>query len=216
MARAGIAPRGFRQGRQVHGVELSPLRQLRMGMLPKMVSWYDPRLLARIGVRTIISSVFGQYADQRLIQAVTDPCTDDKDLCSRYDYSDLSGRRAAQTHRRRRDRRRLDRLHRRRGGRVRGQLCDGLPARPGQSRRPAGRPAAARRGAHHGRRSMLPAGHARGIQEATADTLQLGVQLPKIRIASCSRSPATTTGTMASTSFDSLFCRRATAAPRAT
>ena len=53
-------------------VELSPLRQLRMGQLPKMVSWYDPRLLARIGVRTIISSVFGQYADQRLIQAVTD------------------------------------------------------------------------------------------------------------------------------------------------
>ncbi len=29
--------------------ELSPLRQLRMGQLPKMVSWYDPRLLARIG-----------------------------------------------------------------------------------------------------------------------------------------------------------------------
>ena len=55
-------------------VELSPLRQLRMGQLPKMVSWYDPRLLARIGVRTIISSVFGQYADQRLMQAVTDPC----------------------------------------------------------------------------------------------------------------------------------------------
>jgi hypothetical protein len=69
-------------------VELSPLRQLRLGQLPKMVSWYDPRLLARIGVRTIISSVFGQYADQRLIQAVTDPCNDDKDLCSRYDYSD--------------------------------------------------------------------------------------------------------------------------------
>ncbi len=69
-------------------VELSPLRQLRMGQLPKMVSWYDPRLLARIGVRTIISSVFGQYADQRLIQAVTDSC-EDKDLCTRYDYSDL-------------------------------------------------------------------------------------------------------------------------------
>ena len=43
-----------------------------------MVSWYDPRLLARIGVRTIISSVFGQYADQRLIQAVTDPAEDDE------------------------------------------------------------------------------------------------------------------------------------------
>ena len=65
--------------------ELSPLRQLRRGMLPKMVSWYDPRLLARIGIRTIISSVFGQYADQRLIQAVTDPAEDDE-LVARYDY----------------------------------------------------------------------------------------------------------------------------------
>jgi hypothetical protein len=69
-------------------MEISPLRQLRMGRLPKMVSWYDPRLLARIGVRTIVSSVFGQYADQRLMQAVTDPC-DDKELCQRYDYSNI-------------------------------------------------------------------------------------------------------------------------------
>src|SRR4029077_11989406 len=72
-------------------VELSPLRQLRLGQLPKMVSWSDPRLLARIGVRTIISSVFGQYADQRLIQAVTDPC-EDKDLASRYDYCEPNAR----------------------------------------------------------------------------------------------------------------------------
>jgi hypothetical protein len=70
-------------------VELSPLRQLRLGQLPKMVSWYDPRLLARIGVRTIVSSVFGQYADQRLMQAVTDPA-EDKDLVARYDYRDPS------------------------------------------------------------------------------------------------------------------------------
>jgi hypothetical protein len=67
--------------------EISPLRQLRMGRLPQMVSWYDPRLLARIGVRTIVSSVFGQYADQRLMQAVTDPAAD-SDLIARYDYSD--------------------------------------------------------------------------------------------------------------------------------
>ncbi len=65
--------------------EYSPLRQLRQGKLPEMVSWYDPRLLARIGVRTIISNVFGQYADQRLIQAVTDPATDGE-LVRRYDY----------------------------------------------------------------------------------------------------------------------------------
>ena len=70
--------------------EYSPLRQLRQGMMPKMVSWYDPRLLARIGVRTIISAVFGQYADQRLIQAVTDPASEG-DLVKRYDFcSDTS------------------------------------------------------------------------------------------------------------------------------
>jgi hypothetical protein len=68
-------------------MEISPLRQLRTGKLPKMVSWYDPRLLARIGVRTIISNVFGQYADQRLIQAVTDPA-DDKETIARYDFRD--------------------------------------------------------------------------------------------------------------------------------
>jgi hypothetical protein len=54
-----------------------------------MVSWYDPRLLARIGVRTMISSVFGQYADQRLMQAVTDTAGNDE-LCGRYDYGDPS------------------------------------------------------------------------------------------------------------------------------
>src|SRR5262245_62508988 len=68
-------------------MELSPLRQLRKGRLPKMVSWYDPRLLARVGVRTIVSSVFGQYADQRLMQAVTDP-VGDAELARRYDYRD--------------------------------------------------------------------------------------------------------------------------------
>jgi len=68
-------------------MELSPLRQLRLRRLPKMVSWYDPRLLARVGIRTIISSVFGQYADQRLMQAVTDPAGD-REIGQRYDYSD--------------------------------------------------------------------------------------------------------------------------------
>ncbi len=34
-----------------------------------MVDWFDPALLARIGVRDIISGTIGQYADQRLMQA---------------------------------------------------------------------------------------------------------------------------------------------------
>src|SRR5262245_31008554 len=71
-------------------MELSPLRQLRKGMLPKMVSWYDPRLLARVGIRTLVSSVFGQYADQRLMQAVTDTA-EDRELVGRYDYCGEEG-----------------------------------------------------------------------------------------------------------------------------
>jgi hypothetical protein len=65
----------------------APIDQLRDRELPRMVRWYDPGLLARVGVRTIVSSVFGQYADQRLIQAVSDT-TDDTALVGRYNYSD--------------------------------------------------------------------------------------------------------------------------------
>lgn len=65
----------------------SPIQQLQDGDLPRMVRWYDPRLLAKVFVRTIVSSVFGQYADHRLIQAATDDA-DRKKLLSRYDYSD--------------------------------------------------------------------------------------------------------------------------------
>ena len=64
----------------------SPIQQLIDGDLPKMVRWYDPRLLARVGVRTLVSAVFGQYADQRLIQAATDPSVG-RDLIDRYDLS---------------------------------------------------------------------------------------------------------------------------------
>ena len=63
------------------------LDDLRKGRLPKMVRWYDPRLLARVGIRTMVSNVFGQYADQRLIQAATDQ-GDSKALKARYDYRD--------------------------------------------------------------------------------------------------------------------------------
>ncbi|HVY43184.1 MAG TPA: hypothetical protein VG966_09120, partial [Hyphomicrobiaceae bacterium] len=68
-------------------MDKSAIEELEAGELPTMVSWYDPRLLTRIGIRTIISSVFGQYADQRLVQAATDQVTVEE-LCSRYDYSD--------------------------------------------------------------------------------------------------------------------------------
>ncbi len=62
------------------------LQALRGKTVPQMVEWYKPRLLARIGVRTVISNVFGQYADHRLVQAATDPGTR-KDLIERYDFA---------------------------------------------------------------------------------------------------------------------------------
>ena len=65
----------------------SAMQRLIDGTLPKMVRWYDPRLLARVWMRTIVSSVFGQYADQRLIQAATD-LTSSEDLLGRYDFTD--------------------------------------------------------------------------------------------------------------------------------
>ncbi len=68
-------------------MQIDALKELRGGRLAQMVRWYDPRLLARIGVRTLVSSVFGQYADQRLIQAATDQA-DSKALQARYDYRD--------------------------------------------------------------------------------------------------------------------------------
>ena len=69
-------------------MDKTPIQRLRDGELPGMVGWYEPRLLARVGMRTIISSVFGQYADQRLIQAATDVAPV-KDIINRYNYSDI-------------------------------------------------------------------------------------------------------------------------------
>ena len=63
------------------------LKALRDKTLPQMVDWYNPTLLAKIGVREVISSVMGQYADQRLLQAATDRASEE-DLADRYDYSD--------------------------------------------------------------------------------------------------------------------------------
>jgi hypothetical protein len=69
-----------RKGRQI-------IERLRAGELPQMVDWFDPHLLAKVGVRSLLSATIGAYTDQRLIQAATDPATEDE-LKSRYDYSE--------------------------------------------------------------------------------------------------------------------------------
>ncbi len=63
------------------------VRRLRGGRLSKAVRWYDPGVLVHCGIRDLISSAFGEYADQRLMQAATDRVSRD-DLVLRYDYSD--------------------------------------------------------------------------------------------------------------------------------
>jgi hypothetical protein len=67
-----------------HGEEI--INRLRRGDLPQMVDWFDPGLLAKVGVRSIISATLGQYTDQRLIQAATDNDSEAA-LKVRYDYS---------------------------------------------------------------------------------------------------------------------------------
>ncbi|MEQ1651253.1 MAG: hypothetical protein ABL897_02065 [Hyphomicrobium sp.] len=61
--------------------------RLRSGDLPQMVDWFDPGLLAKVGVRTVISSTLGSYTDQRLMQAATDNVSDETELANRYNFS---------------------------------------------------------------------------------------------------------------------------------
>ena len=63
------------------------VRRLKAKPVLKAVRWYDPGVLVRVGIRDAISAVFGEYADQRLMQAATDRGSD---LQTRYDYRDRS------------------------------------------------------------------------------------------------------------------------------
>jgi hypothetical protein len=59
--------------------------------LPKMVRWYSPAHLVSTGWRSIVSEIFGQYADQRIMQATIDGFAPEimKTVIGRYNYSDL-------------------------------------------------------------------------------------------------------------------------------
>lgn len=61
--------------------------------LPKMVRWYSPAHLVKTGWRSVVSEIFGQYADQRIMQATIDGFTPEvmKEVIARYNYSDLRG-----------------------------------------------------------------------------------------------------------------------------
>lgn len=62
--------------------------QPNLTQLPGMVVWYGPRALYATGLRTLISGIFGHYADQRILQWATDQVPDAV-LASRYDYSGM-------------------------------------------------------------------------------------------------------------------------------
>ncbi|MEA2884220.1 MAG: hypothetical protein QOH32_3476, partial [Bradyrhizobium sp.] len=45
---------------------------------PTMTSWFRPDLLGKLLWRVVVSDLFGQYADRRLIVAALDPVTPDE------------------------------------------------------------------------------------------------------------------------------------------
>src|SRR3989442_9932709 len=51
-----------------------------------MIGWYDPSQLARTGVKVIVSTLFGQHADFRLMEALEVPA----DTPHIYDYTVFS------------------------------------------------------------------------------------------------------------------------------
>ena len=53
---------------------------------PEMTSWFHPVLLCKLLLKVIVSDVFGQYADRRLIQAALDPAGN-KEFLDRGDIS---------------------------------------------------------------------------------------------------------------------------------
>lgn len=62
-----------------------------LNSLPRMVRWYSPAHLIKTGWRSVVSELFGQYADQRIMQATIDGFGPEvmKEVVARYNYSDL-------------------------------------------------------------------------------------------------------------------------------
>jgi hypothetical protein len=53
---------------------------------PQMTRWFDPRLLAKLILQVIVSKLFGQFADRRLVIAALDT-VDDSELQARADVT---------------------------------------------------------------------------------------------------------------------------------
>jgi hypothetical protein len=61
---------------------IPPVSLEKLRKYPTMTSWFRPDLLAKLLWRVIVSEMFGQYADRRLIVAALDPISE-KDLLQR-------------------------------------------------------------------------------------------------------------------------------------
>ena len=55
---------------------------------PSMTGWFKPGLLSKLILRVIISDIFGQYADRRLIEAALDTVSD-SEIQTRNDISEI-------------------------------------------------------------------------------------------------------------------------------
>ena len=65
-----------------HNVTLEDLQKF-----PRMAHWFNPLLLGKLLLQVIISGLFGQYADRRLIEAALDTVPDEE-LVTRADITD--------------------------------------------------------------------------------------------------------------------------------
>lgn len=79
----------MKRGRDVNRPAGDASPELDISTLPGMVGWYSPSLLAETGSRHFISRVFGQFADQRIMQATVDGFAPEvlKREAARHDYS---------------------------------------------------------------------------------------------------------------------------------
>ena len=70
--------------------DADPASEIDISKLPGMVTWYSPSLLAETGSRHFISQIFGQFADQRIMQATVDGFAPDvlAREARRHDYSE--------------------------------------------------------------------------------------------------------------------------------
>lgn len=61
----------------------------KIAALPGMVRWYSPQLLVSTAFRSFVSGIFGQFADQRVMQAAVDGFSPEiiRHVIARYDYS---------------------------------------------------------------------------------------------------------------------------------